>query len=135
MLGTVGEPINPEAWMWYHRNIGGERRLIVDTWWQTETGGHMNHPAPRGSPPPAGTATTPDPGVAEVVDDAGHNRCRKAAATLTLTRPWPSMLRGIWGDEAGYRDTYWSTYEGATSPVTALGSRTATSGCSAASTT
>jgi len=112
VLGTVGEPINPEAWMWYHRNIGAETCPIVDTWWQTETGGHMITPLPGVTTTKPGTATTPIPGVyAEVVDDAG-NPVTEGGGYLTLTKPWPAMLRGIWGDEERYRETYWSTYEG-----------------------
>ena len=112
VLGTVGEPINPEAWMWYHEHIGGGSTPIVDTWWQTETGGHMITPLPGVIPTKPGSATVPLPGIgAEVVDDEG-NPVAKGGGYLTLTRPWPSMLRGIWGDPQRYRDTYWSTYEG-----------------------
>ncbi|MEZ5245791.1 MAG: acetate--CoA ligase [Acidimicrobiales bacterium] len=112
VLGTVGEPINPEAWMWYHRNIGGESCPIVDTWWQTETGGHMISPLPGVTTTKPGTATNTIPGVyAEVVDDAG-NPVTTGGGYLTLTKPWPAMLRGIWGDQDRYRETYWSTYEG-----------------------
>ncbi len=112
VLGTVGEPINPEAWMWYHRHIGRESCPIVDTWWQTETGGHMITPLPGVTTTKPGTATNPIPGVyAEVVDDDG-NAVTEGGGYLTITKPWPSMLRGIWGDEDRYRDTYWSTYEG-----------------------
>ena len=112
VLGTVGEPINPEAWMWYHRNIGGESCPIVDTWWQTETGGHMITPLPGVTTTKPGTATTTIPGVyAEVVDDAG-NPVTEGGGYLTLTKPWPAMLRGIWGDPERYQETYWSTYEG-----------------------
>jgi len=112
VLGTVGEPINPEAWMWYHRHIGRESCPIVDTWWQTETGGHMITPLPGVTTTKPGTATNPIPGVyAEVVDDDG-NVVIEGGGYLTITKPWPSMLRGIWGDEDRYRDTYWSTYEG-----------------------
>jgi acetyl-CoA synthetase len=112
VLGTVGEPINPEAWMWYHRHIGHESCPIVDTWWQTETGGHMITPLPGVTTTKPGTATNPVPGVyAEVVDDDG-NVVTEGGGYLTITKPWPSMLRGIWGDEDRYRETYWSTYEG-----------------------
>jgi acetyl-CoA synthetase len=112
VLGTVGEPINPEAWMWYHHNIGGAGCPIVDTWWQTETGGHMITPLPGVTTTKPGTATATIPGVtAEVVDDAG-NPVAEGGGYLTITKPWPSMLRGIWGDEERYRETYWSTYEG-----------------------
>jgi len=112
VLGTVGEPINPEAWMWYHRNIGGERCPIVDTWWQTETGGHVITPLPGVTTTKPGTATNTIPGMyAEVVDEAG-NVVTEGGGYLTLTKPWPGMLRGIWGDPERYRETYWSTYEG-----------------------
>ncbi len=112
VLGTVGEPINPEAWMWYHTHIGRETCPIVDTWWQTETGGHMITPLPGVTATKPGSATQPIPGVfAEVVDDAGEP-VEVGGGYLTITRPWPGMLRGIWGDPDRYRDTYWSTYEG-----------------------
>ncbi len=112
VLGTVGEPINPEAWMWYHTHIGGEQCPIVDTWWQTETGGHMITPLPGVTTTKPGSATFPLPGIGvEVVDDHG-TPVERGGGYLTLTRPWPSMLRGIWGDPERYRSTYWSTYEG-----------------------
>jgi len=112
LLGTVGEPINPEAWMWYHEYIGGGRCPIVDTWWQTETGGIMISPLPGATVTKPGSATFPLPGVsADVVDDDG-NRVDVGGGYLTLTRPWPGMLRGIWGDPERYRDTYWSRFEG-----------------------
>ncbi len=112
LLGTVGEPINPEAWMWYHEFIGGESCPIVDTWWQTETGANMITPLPGVVPTKPGSATLPIPGVfAEVVDDAG-DVVKEGGGYLTLSRPWPGMLRGIWGDPERYHDTYWSTYEG-----------------------
>jgi len=112
LLGTVGEPINPEAWMWYHEHIGGGRCPIVDTWWQTETGGHMITPLPGVVTTKPGSATFPLPGVgAEVVDEAG-NRVTHGGGYLTLTHPWPSMLRGIWGDPQRYEDTYWSRFAG-----------------------
>jgi acetyl-CoA synthetase len=112
LLGTVGEPINPEAWMWYHQHIGGERCPIVDTWWQTETGGHMITPMPGVVATKPGSATFPIPGVgAEVVDDEGHV-VEKGGGYLTLTRPWPAMLRGIWGDPERYHETYWSRFDG-----------------------
>ncbi len=110
VLGTVGEPINPEAWMWYHKNIGGERCPIVDTWWQTETGGHMITPMPGVTTTKPGSATHAIPGVVvEVVDDAG-NKVERGGGYLTITEPWPSMLRGIWGDPERYKETYWSEY-------------------------
>jgi acetyl-CoA synthetase len=112
LLGSVGEPINPEAWMWYHTHIGGGRCPIVDTWWQTETGAIMIAPLPGATTLKPGSATFPLPGIAaEVVDEAG-NRVDRGGGYLTLTQPWPSMLRGIYGDPERYRDTYWSRYEG-----------------------
>ncbi len=112
VLGTVGEPINPEAWMWYHEHIGGNERPIVDTWWQTETGGNMITPFPGVTTTKPGSATHPIPGVfMELVDDDG-NTVTNGGGYLTISRPWPSMLRGIWGNEERYRETYWSTYEG-----------------------
>jgi acetyl-CoA synthetase len=112
VLGSVGEPINPEAWMWYWRFIGGERCPVVDTWWQTETGGHMITPLPGVTTLKPGSATFPFPGIgAEVVDDHG-NRIEQGGGYLTLTRPWPGMLRGIWGDPERYYETYWSRFEG-----------------------
>ena len=112
LLGTVGEPINPEAWMWYHANIGAGRCPIVDTWWQTETGGIMISPLPGATTTKPGSATFPLPGVsAEVIDDDA-NRVDVGGGYLTLTRPWPGMLRGIWGDPQRFVDTYWSRFEG-----------------------
>jgi acetyl-CoA synthetase len=112
VLGTVGEPINPEAWMWYHQHIGGGSTPIVDTWWQTETGGHMISPLPGVTTTKPGSATHAIPGInVEVVDDAG-NPVAQGGGYLTVTEPWPAMLRGIWGDPERYNDTYWSTYKG-----------------------
>jgi acetyl-CoA synthetase len=112
VLGTVGEPINPEAWMWYHTHIGAERCPIVDTWWQTETGGHMISPLPGVVATKPGSATLPLPGIGvEVVDDKG-DVVDRGGGYLTLTTPWPAMLRGIWGDPQRYQDTYWSAYPG-----------------------
>jgi acetyl-CoA synthetase len=112
ILGSVGEPINPEAWMWYRTHIGGDRCPIVDTWWQTETGAHMITPLPAITALKPGSATRPFPGItAEVVDDHG-DPVTEGGGYLTLTSPWPSMLRGIWGDPERYRETYWSTYPG-----------------------
>jgi acetyl-CoA synthetase len=112
LLGSVGEPINPEAWMWYHEHIGGGRCPIVDTWWQTETGGIMISPLPGCTVTKPGSATFPLPGIgAEVVDDDA-NRVTHGGGYLTLTQPWPGMLRGIWGDPDRYRDTYWSRFPG-----------------------
>jgi acetyl-CoA synthetase len=113
LLGTVGEPINPEAWMWYHRVIGGGRCPIVDTWWQTETGGHMITPLPGAIPTKPGTATLPFFGVdAAVVDDAGQEVPANVGGKLVIRKPWPSMLRTIWGDKARYKKTYWSEVKG-----------------------
>jgi acetyl-CoA synthetase len=112
LLGSVGEPINPEAWMWYQEHIGGGRCPIVDTWWQTETGGIMISPLPGATTTKPGSATFPLPGVtAELVDDAGE-RVERGGGYLTLTRPWPGMLRGIWGDPERFVDTYWSRFPG-----------------------
>jgi len=112
VLGTVGEPINPEAWMWYHTNIGGGTCRVVDTWWQTEPGGHMISPLPGVTHTKPGSATHPIPGVfAELVDDNGLP-VAQGGGYLTITRPWPSMLRGIWGDPERYQQTYWSRFEG-----------------------
>jgi acetyl-CoA synthetase len=112
LLGSVGEPINPEAWMWYHDHIGGGRCPIVDTWWQTETGGIMISPLPGLTTTKPGSATFALPGIgAAVVDDHGHP-IAVGGGYLALTHPWPSMLRGIWGDPDRYRATYWSAYEG-----------------------
>jgi len=112
LLGSVGEPINPEAWMWYQEHIGGGRCPIVDTWWQTETGAIMISPLPGATTTKPGSATFPLPAIgAEVVDEEGV-AVERGGGYLTLTRPWPSMLRGIWGDQERFRDTYWSRYPG-----------------------
>jgi acetyl-CoA synthetase len=112
LIGSVGEPINPEAWMWYHEHIGGSRCPIVDTWWQTETGGIMISPLPGVTVTKPGSATHPLPGIgAEVVDESGQ-RIERGGGYLTLTHPWPGMLRGIWGDPERYKQTYWSRFEG-----------------------
>ncbi len=113
LLGTVGEPINPEAWIWYWHHIGGDRCPIVDTWWQTETGAIMISPLPGVTTLKPGSATFPLPGIgADIVDDAGEPVGIPGGGYLVLTRPWPSMLRGIWGDPERFRDTYWSRFEG-----------------------
>ncbi|HEX5613586.1 MAG TPA: acetate--CoA ligase [Acidimicrobiia bacterium] len=113
LIGTVGEPINPEAWVWYYKHIGGERCPVVDTWWQTETGAIMISPLPGATTTKPGSATFPLPGIAaDIVDDQGQPVGTPGGGYLVLTRPWPSMLRGIWGDPQRYVDTYWSTYEG-----------------------
>ncbi len=113
VLGTVGEPINPEAWMWYHRVIGGERCPIVDTWWQTETGGHMITPQPCATPTVPGSCTLPTLGVdAAVVDEDGKEVPHGTGGLLVIRKPWPSMLRGIHGDRDRFIDTYWSRISG-----------------------
>ena len=113
LLGSVGEPINPEAWVWYHENIGGERCPIVDTWWQTETGMILITPLPGVTTTKPGSATRPFPGVdAAVYSETGDEVGPGGGGYLVLKRPWPSMLRGIYGDDARYRDTYWSKYDG-----------------------
>jgi acetyl-CoA synthetase len=112
LLGSVGEPINPEAWVWYWQHIGGARCPVVDTWWQTETGAIMISPLPGATTLKPGSATFPLPGIgAELVDDAGRV-VQRGGGYLTLTQPWPSMLRGIWGDPERYQQTYWSRFEG-----------------------
>jgi acetyl-CoA synthetase len=112
VLGSVGEPINPEAWVWYWKNIGGGRCPVVDTWWQTETGAIMISALPGVTTLKPGSATFPLPGIfAEVVDDAGQ-KVSVGGGYLTLTHPWPSMLRGIYGDPERYQETYWSRFEG-----------------------
>jgi acetyl-CoA synthetase len=113
LLGSVGEPINPEAWMWYHRVIGGERCPIVDTWWQTETGCILISPLPGVTPTKPGSCTEPLPGIqAEIVDEGGQPVTRPdAGGYLVITRPWPSMLRTIWGDNARYLRTYWEKFD------------------------
>jgi acetyl-CoA synthetase len=111
LLGSVGEPINPEAWLWYHQNIGGGRCPVVDTWWQTETGGHMITPLPGATTLKPGSAQVPIPGVsAKVVDDEGNELGDDTTGLLVLTEPWPSMLRTIWGDDQRYVDTYWARF-------------------------
>src|SRR4029453_18405345 len=111
VLGSVGEPINPEAWLWYHEHIGGGRCPIVDTWWQTETGAHMITPLPGVTRLVPGSAQTPFPGIsAKVVDDEGNEPSDDSTGLLVPTEPWPSMLRTIWGDDDRYVDTYWSRF-------------------------
>ncbi len=111
LLGSVGEPINPEAWIWYWKHIGGERCPIVDTWWQTETGAIMISPLSAETVCKPGSATFPLPGISvDIVDDNGETCPTPGGGYLVLTEPWPSMLRGIWGDPERYRSTYWSTY-------------------------
>ena len=111
LIGSVGEPINPEAWVWYFKVIGGERCPVVDTWWQTETGAIMISPLPGATKLKPGSATFPLPGIeAGIVDDAGAPVGIPGGGYLVLTRPWPSMLRGIWGDPERYRHTYWNRF-------------------------
>ena len=111
VLGSVGEPINPEAWLWYHEHIGGGRCPIVDTWWQTETGAHMITPLPGVTTLVPGSAQHPFPGIsAKVVDDEGNELADDSTGLLVLTEPWPAMLRTIWGDDDRYVDTYWSRF-------------------------
>jgi acetyl-CoA synthetase len=107
ILGSVGEPINPEAWMWYHKHVGGERCPIVDTFWQTETGGHMITPLPGATPLVPGSCTLPLPGIAAaIVDEAGHDMPNGAGGILVVKRPWPSMIRNIWGDPERFKKSY-----------------------------
>jgi acetyl-CoA synthetase len=107
----VGEPINPEAYLWYRKNIGGDRTPVVDTWWQTETGGHMITPLPGVTAGKPGAAMTPFPGIsADVVDDVGASVKDGDSGLLVITEPWPSMLRTIWGDDERYQETYWSRF-------------------------
>ncbi|MBE7940046.1 MULTISPECIES: acetate--CoA ligase [Ramlibacter] len=107
ILGSVGEPINPEAWMWYHRHVGGERCPIVDTFWQTETGGHMITPLPGATPLVPGSCTLPLPGImAAIVDEAGHDVPNGAGGILVVKRPWPSMIRTIWNDPERFKKSY-----------------------------
>jgi acetyl-CoA synthetase len=113
LLGSVGEPINPEAWMWYHQEIGGGRCPIVDTWWQTETGAIMISPLPGCTPCKPGTATLPFFGVDAAILDEEGNECKaNEAGKLVIRKPWPSMTRTIYGDKPRFRKTYWSDYPG-----------------------
>tara|TARA_B100000700_G_scaffold37133_1_gene36656 strand:+ start:5055 stop:7010 length:1956 start_codon:yes stop_codon:yes gene_type:complete len=113
LLGTVGEGINPEAWMWYHDKIGGERCPIVDTWWQTETGGIMMSPLPGAVPTKPGSCTKPLPGILPaILDETGEAVGENQGGMLVMTHPWPGMLRGIWGDDERYKDQYWSKFPG-----------------------
>ncbi|HPP98758.1 MAG TPA: acetate--CoA ligase, partial [Ottowia sp.] len=107
ILGSVGEPINPEAWMWYYRNVGGERCPIVDTWWQTENGGHLITPLPGATPLVPGSCTLPLPGVfAGIVDEAGNDMPWGSGGILVIKKPWPSMIRTIWGDPERFKSSY-----------------------------
>ncbi len=112
LLGTVGEPINPEAWVWYHEKVGGGRCPVVDTWWQTETGGIMISPLPGATTTKPGSATFPLPGIsATILDDSGQEVGVPGGGYLVLDKPWPAMLRGIYGDDQRFRDTYWSRFD------------------------
>ena len=115
ILGSVGEPINPEAWMWYHKHVGGERCPIVDTFWQTETGGHMITPLPGATPLVPGSCTLPLPGIAAaIVDELGKDIPNGAGGMLVVKRPWPSMIRNIWGDPERYKKSYFPEEMGGT---------------------
>ncbi|MDQ0034765.1 acetyl-CoA synthetase [Variovorax boronicumulans] len=115
ILGSVGEPINPEAWMWYHRNIGGERCPIVDTFWQTETGGHVITPLPGATPLVPGSCTLPLPGIiAAIVDETGKDLPNGAGGMLVIKRPWPSMIRTIWNDPERFKKSYFPEEMGGT---------------------
>ncbi|MBO9679987.1 MAG: acetate--CoA ligase [Acidovorax sp.] len=115
ILGSVGEPINPEAWMWYHRNVGGERCPIVDTFWQTETGGHVITPLPGATPLVPGSCTLPLPGImAAIVDETGKDMPNGAGGMLVIKRPWPSMIRTIWGDPERFKKSYFPEEMGGT---------------------
>lgn len=112
VLGTVGEPINPEAWIWYHKHVGGEKAPIVDTWWQTETGQIMIAPLPGVTTTKPGSATFPLPGIdADIVDESGQSVSRGEGGYLVVRKPWPAMLRTIYGDPERYKETYWSRFE------------------------
>jgi acetyl-CoA synthetase len=112
LLGSVGEPINPEAWRWYREHVGAGKTPIVDTWWQTETGAIMISPLPGVTSTKPGAAMRPLPGItAEVVDNDGKPVPDGGGGYLVLTEPWPAMLRGIWGDNERYRETYWSRFK------------------------
>jgi acetyl-CoA synthetase len=114
LLGTVGEPINPEAWMWYHRHVGGERCPIVDTWWQTETGAIMISPLPGITETVPGSATTPFPGIRADILSLRGDRIPTGGGFLAIRGPWPAMLRGIWRDPQRFVETYWSKWQGET---------------------
>ncbi|MCL4771208.1 MAG: acetate--CoA ligase, partial [Burkholderiaceae bacterium] len=115
ILGSVGEPINPEAWMWYYKNVGGERCPIVDTWWQTENGGHLITPLPGATPLVPGSCTLPLPGImAAIVDETGKPVPNGSGGMLVITRPWPSMIRTIWGDPERFKKSYFPEELGGT---------------------
>jgi len=118
ILGTVGEPINPDAWMWYFESVGGGRCPIVDTWWQTETGGHMISPLPGATPIKPGSATFPLPGIfAEIIDQEGNKKEQNEKGYLCITKPWPSMIRTIWGDPDRFIKSYFGTCKKNNKPV------------------
>jgi acetyl-CoA synthetase len=140
ILGSVGEPINPEAWMWYHRNVGGERCPIVDTFWQTETGGHVITPLPGATPLVPGSCTLPLPGImAAIVDETGKDLPNGAGGMLVIKRPWPSMIRTIWNDPERFKKSYFPEEMGGTIYLAGDGAvrerRPPTSASPAASTT
>jgi acetyl-CoA synthetase len=113
LLGTVGEPINPEAWMWYYEKIGASRCPVIDTWWQTETGANMIAPLPAVTTLVPGSCTRPLPGiVADVVNEEGETLGPDQGGLLVIKKPWPSMLRTVWQDDKRYRSTYWSKFDG-----------------------
>ena len=113
LLGSVGEPINPAAWEWYHANVGGGRCPIVDTWWQTETGGHMITPLPAATPTTPGSCTLPFFGVdAAIVNEKGQEQPANVGGLLVIRKPWPAMIRGIYGDRQRFIDTYFSRVPG-----------------------
>jgi acetyl-CoA synthetase len=113
LLGTVGEGINPEAWMWYHKKIGREKCPIVDTWWQTETGGIMMSPLPGAIPTKPGSCTRPLPGIVpSILDESGHPVEKNHGGMLCISQPWPGMLRGLWGDDERYQQQYWAKLKG-----------------------
>src|SRR5688500_13922578 len=113
LLGTVGEPINPEAWIWYHEVVGGKRCPIVDTWWQTETGGHMITPLPGATPTVPGSCTLPFFGVdAAIVNEKGQEMPPNAGGLLAIRKPWPGMLRGVYGDRQRFITTYFGRIPG-----------------------
>ncbi|KKW35149.1 MAG: Acetyl-coenzyme A synthetase [Candidatus Uhrbacteria bacterium GW2011_GWC2_53_7] len=111
-MGSVGEPINPEAWIWYHKHIGKERCPVVDTWWQTETGSILISPLPGVTPLKPGSATRPLPGIEAAVVTQEGKSVREGGGYLAIQSPWPAMLRGIYGDEERYKATYWSKWPG-----------------------
>ncbi|MFC2073811.1 acetate--CoA ligase [Campylobacterota bacterium] len=118
ILGTVGEPINPEAWMWYYNEVGGGRCAIVDTWWQTETGGHIISPLPGATPTIPGCATFAVPGImVEVLDEKGHPTPPGETGLLCITKPWPAMIRGIWGDPERFKKSYFGDVKKDGKPV------------------